>query len=148
MEKSQPSNLRLDQKEKKIRNQNLFSSTTDQKSTRWEEKSGIGDDRLLVLDGEGQGREKPPIRTTLLSPCRLDGRIPAVSFARAAVYSTSNSAMITTEIMIDIQKLEDSGRGICRRRRRIYKSLIFCVIGVVVACEKWTSLSISSYIYE
>ncbi|KAF3577726.1 hypothetical protein DY000_02033234 [Brassica cretica] len=39
---------------------------------------GIGDDRI-VLDGEGQGKTKPPTRTTLLFPCRL-GIIPAVHY--------------------------------------------------------------------
>uniref|UniRef100_M4EC17 Uncharacterized protein n=1 Tax=Brassica campestris TaxID=3711 RepID=M4EC17_BRACM len=65
-----------------------------QKSTRCAEKSGTGDDL------GGQYKEKLPIRIKFPSPCRL-GRIPTVSLARAVVYSTSNSAMITMEIMID-----------------------------------------------
>jgi len=68
----------------------------NQKSTRWEEKSGIID----VVE-EGEGRRKPPILTAFLSPVRR-GRIPAVSLARAAVYSTSSSVRITTEIIIEL----------------------------------------------
>ncbi|KAJ0267142.1 hypothetical protein HA466_0010160 [Hirschfeldia incana] len=44
---------------------------------------------------------KPPIRTAFLSPVRR-GRIPAVSLARAVVYSTSNSVIITTEIIFSL----------------------------------------------
>ncbi|CAN6915324.1 unnamed protein product, partial [Brassica oleracea] len=64
------------------------------KSTRCAEKSGTGDDL------GGQYKEKLPIRIKFPSPSRL-GRIPTVSLARAVVYSTRSSAMITTEIMID-----------------------------------------------
>ncbi|KAG2248402.1 hypothetical protein Bca52824_088030 [Brassica carinata] len=70
-----------------------------QKSTRCAEKSGTGDDL------GGQYKEKLPIRIKFPSPSRL-GRIPTVSLARAVVYSTRSSAMITTEIMID-----DNRRG-------------------------------------
>ena len=71
-----------------------WTLVTYQKSTRCAEKSGTGDDL------GGQYKEKLPIRIKFPSPCRL-GRIPTVSLARAVVYSTSNSAMITMEIMID-----------------------------------------------
>ncbi|WZY69803.1 hypothetical protein YC2023_002043 [Brassica napus] len=86
----------LDQiKEKKKKKKDGHSSVvTYQKSTRCAEKSGTGDDL------GGQYKEKLPIRIKFPSPCRL-GRIPTVSLARAVVYSTSNSAMITMEIMID-----------------------------------------------
>lgn len=67
---------------------------TNQKSTRCDEKSGIIDVE------EGVGRRKPPILTAFLSPVRR-GRIPAVSLARAAVYSTSSSVIITTEIILE-----------------------------------------------
>lgn len=116
----------------------------DQKSTRWEEKSGNGDDRL-VLVGEGQGKMKPPTLTTLLSPpCRL-GSIPTVSLAIADVYSTISSARITTEIMVD-----DNLRirwWICRRRRRISNKreieLKWKFGGMT--CEEERPLSVSLY---
>lgn len=48
---------------------------------------------------------KPPIRKAFLSPVRR-GRIPAVSLARAVVYSTSSSVIITTEIIfLDLETL-------------------------------------------
>ncbi|KAG2263059.1 hypothetical protein Bca52824_070138 [Brassica carinata] len=64
-----------------------------QKSTRWEEKSG-------TLDEEGRGKEKQPIRISLQSSCERRGMIPAAILARAAVYSLSNSANITTESIV------------------------------------------------
>ena len=73
-----------------------ISAKRNQKSTRWAEKSGI-----LETAEEGEGRRKPPIRKTFLSPVRR-GRIPAVSLARAVVYSTRYSVIITTEIIFSL----------------------------------------------
>lgn len=124
--------------------------TKNQKSMRWEEKSGI----RLELDGEGQGKEKPPIRTTLLWPRRL-GRSPAVSFARAAVYSTNSSAMITTEIMVDDTGKVDGESGEEGFRRSLWnleKKWVFsnfesCLgrILVVMICERESKVV---FIYE
>ena len=50
---------------------------------------------------EGAGMRKPPILKAFLSPVRR-GRIPAVSLARAVVYSTSSSVIITTEIIFSL----------------------------------------------